>query len=171
VLFAYSGYELPEVQARIAGWFAAEGIGADRLVFQGPLPHRDLLALYGQTDIALDSFPYSGGLTTLEALWMGVPVVTLPGRSFAGRHSLSHLSVVGLTETIAADADDYVGIVGRLSADRGRLASLRAGLRARVAASPACDGPRFARNLEVLFRNLWHRYCPALIGAIWLMAA
>jgi protein O-GlcNAc transferase len=131
VLFAYSGYELPEVQARIAGWFAAENIGPERLIFHGPLPHRDLLALYGQTDIALDSFPYSGGLTTLEALWMGVPVVTLPGRSFAGRHSLSHLSVVGLTETIAADADDYVGIVGRLSADRGRLASLRAGLRAR----------------------------------------
>jgi predicted O-linked N-acetylglucosamine transferase (SPINDLY family) len=159
ILFAYAGYELAEVQARIAGWFAAEGIGAERLVFEGRLPQAKLLARYGRTDIALDSFPYSGGLTTLEALWMGVPVVTLPGRSFAGRHSFSHLSVVGLTETIAADADDYVAVVRRLGADRARLAALRAGLRGRVANSPLCDGPRFARGLEAALRGLWRERC------------
>jgi predicted O-linked N-acetylglucosamine transferase (SPINDLY family) len=159
IRFAHAGYEMAEVQARIAGWFAAEGIGADRLLFEGALPRNGLLACYGRTDIALDSFPYSGGLTTLEALWMGVPVVTLPGRSFAGRHSLSHLSVAGLTETIAADADDYVAIVQRLGADRARLAHLRAELRGRLAASPLCDGPRFARHLEAALRGLWRERC------------
>jgi predicted O-linked N-acetylglucosamine transferase (SPINDLY family) len=155
ILFAYGGYELAEAQARIASWFSAERIGAERLVFEGRMPQSELLARYGRTDIALDSFPYSGGLTTLEALWMGVPVVTLPGQSFAGRHSFSHLSVAGLTETIAVDADDYVAIIRRLGADRTRLAALRAGLRARLAASPLCDGKRFARSLEAALRGLW----------------
>ncbi len=164
ILFAYAGYELAEVQARIAGWFAADGIGADRLVFQGRLSRAALLARYNYADLALDSFPYSGGLTTLEALWMGVPVVTLPGRSFAGRHSFSHLSVVGLTETIAADADDYVAVVRRLGADRGRLAALRAGLRAQLAGSPLCDGPGFARKLEAAFRGLWRERCAGALS-------
>jgi predicted O-linked N-acetylglucosamine transferase (SPINDLY family) len=159
ILFAYAGYEMEEARSRIAGWFAGEGVGAERLVFEGSLPRAELLARYGRTDIALDSFPYSGGLTTLEALWMGVPVVTLPGRSFAGRHSLSHLSVAGLTQTIAADPDDYVAIIRRLGADRDRLAALRAGLRARLAASPLCDGPRFARHLEQALRGLWRERC------------
>jgi protein O-GlcNAc transferase len=163
ILFAYGGYELAEVQGRIGGWFAAAGIGAERLLFEGRMSQAELLARYGRTDIALDSFPYSGGLTTLEALWMGVPVVTLPGQSFAGRHSFSHLSVVGLIETIAADADDYVAIIRRLGADRPRLAALRAGLRARLAASPLCDGPRFARGLEAALRDLWRERC-----ALWL---
>jgi protein O-GlcNAc transferase len=171
ILFAYGGYELAEVQTRIAGWFAAEGIGAERLVFQGRMPQSELLARYGRTDIALDSFPYSGGLTTLEALWMGVPVITLPGDSFAGRHSFSHLSVVGLTETIATDADDYVAIAHRLGADRGRLAALRAGLRARLAASPLCDGQRFARNLEATLRRLWHTACGTAVAWLVLLAA
>ena len=90
---------------------------------------------------------------------MGNPVVTLPGQTFAGRHSLSHLSVVGLTETIARDEDEYVAVVRRLAADRDRLAVLRSGLRERVAASPVCDGPRFARNLEVALRDLWRTWC------------
>jgi protein O-GlcNAc transferase len=171
VLFAYAGYEMAEVQARIAGWFAVEGIGAERLVFEGALPQAELLARYGQTDLALDSFPYSGGLTTLEALWMGVPVVTLPGRSFAGRHSLSHLSVTGLTGTIAADADDYVAVVQRLGADRAGLAALRAGLRARLAASPLCDGPRFARHLHAALRGLWREYCAAVLSAMMMLLA
>lgn len=148
IRFAYAGYELPEVQARIRGWFAEAGVDGDRLVFLGRVPRTELLRQYGEVDLALDPFPYSGGVTTCEALWMGVPVVTLPGATFAGRHSLSHLSVVGLTETVAADADDYVAIVRRLAADRSRLAALRKGLRQRVAASPLCDADRFAANLQ-----------------------
>jgi protein O-GlcNAc transferase len=152
--FIYAGFEMAETQMRIRDWFADAGISADRLHFEGGLPRRTLLERYGSVDLALDSFPYSGGLTTCEALWMGVPVVTLPGQSFAGRHSFSHLSNVGLTETIARDPEDYVAIVRRLGADRGRLAQLRSELRERVARSPLCDGPRFARHFEAALREL-----------------
>ena len=157
--FIYAGYEAGQVQARIREWFAAAGIAGERLRFEGRLPRATLLSRYGRVDIALDSFPYSGGLTSLEALWMGVPVVTMPGQSFAGRHAFSHLSNIGLTETIARDADDYVAIVRRLGADRGRLAHLRSELRDRVTGSPLCDGPRFARHLGATLRGFWQTWC------------
>ena len=89
-----------------------------------------MLAAYGRIDVALDPFPYSGGLTTCEALWMGVPVVTCPGETFASRHALSHLSNVGLTETIARDFEEYVEIAVALASDLPRLAAIRAAARA-----------------------------------------
>ena len=88
--------------------FVAAGGDRDRLELRGTSPWGMVLAAYNTIDLALDPFPYSGGLTTCEALWMGVPVVTCPGETFAGRHSLSHLSNVGLTETVAGDAHEYV---------------------------------------------------------------
>src|SRR6185312_9230224 len=134
---AYAGYDVPEVQVRIRDWFRNAGGGGDgeRILFGGKVPRGEHLARYEEVDLALDPFPYSGSTTTVEALWMGVPVITLPGRSFAGRHSLSHLSVVGLTELVARDPDDYVAIACRLAGDLDRLAALRVGLRQRVAAS------------------------------------
>ena len=86
---------------------------------------------------------------------MGVPVITCPGETFAGRHSFSHLSNVGLTETIARDFDDYVELAVSLAGNLPRLAALRAGLRDRVASSPLCDGKRFAANLLKLLRKTW----------------
>ena len=109
--------------------------------------------------MALDPFPFNGGLTTCEALWMGVPVITCPGETFASRHSLSHLSNVGLTETIAHDLDEYVELAVSLAGDLPRLATLRAGLRERMAASPLCDGKRFAANLMLLLQDVWRRWC------------
>jgi predicted O-linked N-acetylglucosamine transferase (SPINDLY family) len=90
---------------------------------------------------------------------MGVPVITCPGQTFASRHTLSHLSTVGLTETIARDLDEYVELAVALAGDLPRLAQLRAGLRDRVARSPLCDGKRFADNLLVLLRNIWRDWC------------
>ena len=90
---------------------------------------------------------------------MGVPVVTCPGETFASRHALSHLSNVGLTETIARDLDEYVEIAVGLAHDLPRLAALRARLRPQMAASPLCDGPRFAANLMQLLRDVWRRWC------------
>ena len=111
-----------------------------------------------QVDVALDPFPFSGSATTCEALWMGVPVVTCPGETFASRHSLSHLSNVGLTETIARDLDEYVELAVSLAGDLPRLAVLRAGLRQRMAASPLCDGKRFATNLVSMLHDVWEQW-------------
>jgi predicted O-linked N-acetylglucosamine transferase (SPINDLY family) len=142
IAFVYAGYEVPDVQSRIRGWFAEAQIRPERLEFSGAVPRAELLARYGETDIALDPFPYSGDLTTLEALWMGVPVVTWPGATFAGRHSLSHLTIAGLPELVAQSSDDYLTIVDRRGRDREALAALRAGLRARLSASPLLDPQR-----------------------------
>jgi predicted O-linked N-acetylglucosamine transferase (SPINDLY family) len=116
-------------------------------------------ARYGAVDLALDTQPYSGGVTTLEAAWMGVPVVTWRGASFAGRHSATHLHAIGLDELIADDADGYVARAVGLAQARGRLAALRAGLRERVACSPLCDGDRFAGHLAAALGELWRRRC------------
>ena len=132
-------------------------MAASRLEFQGSSEHQELLAEYGRVDIALDPFPYGGGLTTCEALWMGVPVITCPGETFASRHSFSHLSNVGLTETIARDPERTSSwpLPGpRTCRDWPRC---RAGLRQRVAASPLCDGKRFADHLAQVLRGAWRQ--------------
>jgi predicted O-linked N-acetylglucosamine transferase (SPINDLY family) len=144
---------------RLADLFAGRGIDKDRLEFLGYSAHNETLDQYQRVDVALDTFPYNGGLTTCEALWMGVPVVTCPGETFASRHSLSHLSNVGPTETIAADLDEYVELAVTLAGDLPRLAALRAGLRARMASSPLCDGKRFAENFAEVLRGAWRHWC------------
>ena len=125
----------------------------------GAAAHADFLRQYERVDIGLDPFPYSGGLTTCEALWMGVPVVTCPGETFASRHAYSHLSNVGLPELIAGDFAEYVELAVGLAADVPRLAELRGRLRPQMAASPLCDGPRFADNLLQTLRGVWRRWC------------
>ena len=146
-------------RARFLRLFAEAGVPESRVTLEGPSPHAELLAAYGRVDIALDPMPYSGGLTTLESLWMGVPVVSLPGETFASRHSASHLTNAGLPELIAATADDYVAIARRLASGLDSLGALRAGLRARLAASPVCDGAAYARGLEAAYREMWRRWC------------
>ena len=155
LVLKFKGWNDSSVSQGLTEFFASHGIRADRLELLGASPHAELLAEYCRIDLALDPFPYSGGLTTCEALWMGVPVVTCPGETFAGRHSLSHLSNVGLTETIARGLDEYVELAVSLAGDLPRLATLRAGLRERMAASPLCDGKRFAANLASILRDVW----------------
>ena len=135
------------------------GIDAGRLDLRGGSRHREFLAQYGEVDIVLDPFPYSGGLTTCEALWMGVPTVTLPRKSFASRHTLSHQSNAGLAGWAAGSVEEYVDLAARKASDLDALAALRAGLRSQVAASPLCDGPRFGRNLGAALRDVWQRWC------------
>ena len=147
------------LRQRLGVAFAAAGADAAQLEFRGMMPRRDLLAAYNTIDLALDPFPYSGGMTTCEALWMGVPVVTCPGETFASRHSLSHLANVGLTETVAADIRDYVERAVRIAQDLPHLARLRAGLRDRMANSPLCNGEQFARHFMTLLRDVWRQWC------------
>ena len=149
----------PHTESRLRAELAARGIMAERVELRGPSPHRAFLREYGDIDIALDPFPYSGGLTTCEALWMGVPTVTLPGETFASRHSLSHLSNVGLGDWVAQDEGDYVTRAIAKASDLGDLASLRAGLRAKVKASPLCDAPRFGAGLGAALRRAWRSWC------------
>ncbi|MBF0426203.1 MAG: tetratricopeptide repeat protein [Magnetococcales bacterium] len=139
--------------------FHDHGIDGSRLELAGALPHPGLLAAYGAIDIALDPFPYSGGLTTLEALWMGVPVVTLTGKTFCGRHSTSHLHNAGLPQFVTGTREAYVDTIVRLADNREALARLRAGLRAQMARSPLCDGVRYTRNLEAAYRRVWQQWC------------
>lgn len=117
------------------------------------------LALYAEVDIALDPTPYNGTTTTCEAVWMGVPVVTLAGDRHRSRVGASLLGTLGLTEFVAADEDAYVRIASRLASDAPRLASLRTSLRTRMANSPLCDGPAYAAKFERAVRGMWREWC------------
>jgi protein O-GlcNAc transferase len=155
LVLKYKGLDDPLHASRLREYFAAQGVDSARLDLQGDSPQAELLPHYDGIDIALDPFPYGGGVTTLEALWMGVPVVTLPGETFASRHTLSHLSNVGVEGTVARDLDHYVDLAVSLAADLPALAAIRAGLRERMAASPLCDGERFASDFMDLMRSTW----------------
>ncbi len=144
---------------RIHADFAKHGIEPSRIELQGASGHRQFLAQYNRVDLVLDPFPYSGGLTTCEALWMGVPALTLPGETFASRHSMSHMCNVGLADWVAADVEDYVALAARKAADVDALAELRAALRPRMRASPLCDAPRFGRALGAALRQAWRHWC------------
>lgn len=135
--------------------FIALGGDGGRLDIEGGSPHAEMLAAYGRIHIALDSSPYSGGLTTLEALWMGVPVLTQPGRTFASRHSLTHLSNQGLRELCAQSPADFVNKAKALGNDPARLAAYRQTLRPAMAASATCDGAAFAHTLSRALRQAW----------------
>ena len=140
--------------------FAAHGIEAARLILEGPVQDRaGHLASYRQIDIALDPFPYPGITTSVESLWMGVPVLTLAGKSFLSRQGVGLLMNTGLPEWIAADADEYLARAVSHAGDLQRLAALRSGLRQQVLASPLFDAPRFARHFEAALRGMWSRWC------------
>ena len=158
LVLKYQGFDQPGTRRHYEGLFAAGGVGPERLELLGWSPRARMLAEYNRLDLVLDPFPYSGGITTCEALWMGMPVITLPGKTFAGRHSLSHLSNVGLTETVVRDVADYVELAVRIARDLPRLAQWRAELRGQVARSPLCDGPRFAANLMKALRSIWQEW-------------
>ena len=143
-----------EAREWILAAFAQAGIAADRLDLRAASPHAEMLAAYADVDIALDPFPLGGGLTSCEALWMGVPVVTLAGRLAGGRQTEGFLRTIGLPGLVAADRDAYVGIAVDLARNPERLAALHADLRPRMAASPLCDGPNFARAFETAMRGL-----------------
>ncbi|MGE4125617.1 MAG: glycosyltransferase [Pusillimonas sp.] len=152
-------YESIEVCERIRKQMQDDGISNDRLIFEGPSLQPILLNAYNRVDIALDPWPYSGGLTTCEAMIMGVPVVTLPGPTFAGRHSATHLVNAGMPELVVNSWDEYRDRVVGLANDIENLAVIRQHLRHVLLSSPVCDGPRFAKNFSIAMRAIWMRYC------------
>jgi predicted O-linked N-acetylglucosamine transferase (SPINDLY family) len=158
LMLKYRGLGDEVVRQRFRAMFADAGVPPQQLDLQPPTSYSEYLATYHQVDLALDPFPFSGGATTCEGLWMGVPVITCPGETFASRHALSYLSTIGITETIAHDLDEYVELAVTWAGDLPRLAALRAGLRERMATSPLCDGPRCAANLMAVLRDAWQRW-------------
>jgi SAM-dependent methyltransferase len=128
--------------------FVQRGIAAERIELRGPSFHVDLLNEYAGLDIALDPFPFTGGLTSCEALWMGVPVVTLPQSRVVSRQTFAILSAIGLPELAAKDVDDYVRIAVELANDRARLSQVRQTLREKMRTSPLMDVAGFTRQLE-----------------------
>lgn len=143
------------VRKKLLERFAVTGVGADRLLLEGPSPRADYLAAYGQVDIGLDTFPFTGGTTTAESLWMGVPVLTLAGDCFLARQGIGLLMNAGLTDWVANNPIEYVAKAVEKSRDLSGLASLRSALRHQVATSPLFDASRFARQFEQAMWDMW----------------
>ena len=135
--------------------FAARGIDSSRLTLEGRSPRTEYFAAYNRVDIALSPFPYPGGTTSVEGLWMGVPVLCRRGDRFLSNICASMLHSAGLADWIAQDNDDYVAKAIAFAGDVSHLAALRARLRATMLASPLCDAKRYARNLEDAFEAMW----------------
>jgi predicted O-linked N-acetylglucosamine transferase (SPINDLY family) len=146
-------------RASIGKKFEGLGIGGDRIRF---LPLQGIgayLEAYRAMDVCLDTFPCNGATSSMDALWMGVPVVTLAGETPAGRAGLSIAANLGLTELVTRTTDEYVATAVGLARDTTRLATLRAGLRGRMEASPLMDGPLFAARWQAAVRGAWRRWC------------
>lgn len=141
--------------------FEKLGVDASRIEFRGPVGLADMMAEYADVDIALDTVPYNGGTTTLQALWMGVPVVVKEGQNFVSRMGASFMRAAGLPEWVAASDEEYVAIAARMAADRQALLQLKAGLRARLQAAPAWDIDRYTRDMESALRAMWATHCQA----------
>lgn len=145
---------------RVRAEFAARGVAADRIDCIADMPSStEHLRAYDHVDVALDAFPYHGTTTTCDALWMGVPVVTLTGDRHASRVGASLLAAVGLSSLVASSPDDYVDKAVAVASDVDRLSRWRQELRARMAASPLTDAQRLAREVESAYRGLWRAWC------------
>jgi protein O-GlcNAc transferase len=148
-----------DARTKLGDAMEQRGIERSRVEFVTTQPRIDYLATYQRIDIALDTLPYNGHTTSLDAWWMGVPVVTLVGNTVVGRAGLCQAMNLGLGELVAGTPEQYVEIAVGLARDLDRLSALRAGLRARIEASPLMDGARFARNFEAALRGVWRVWC------------
>jgi protein O-GlcNAc transferase len=155
LLHAYAGSHRDQVR----DFFGRHHVAAERLTFVDKVSLSEYFRIHERLDVALDPFPYGGATTTCDALWMGVPVVSLKGLTAVGRNGLSILANVGLTDLVANDTDQYVRIAVELASDLPRLKKLRADLRERMQASPLMDAPRFVRAVEAAYREMWQRWC------------
>jgi predicted O-linked N-acetylglucosamine transferase (SPINDLY family) len=140
---------------------AAHGIEARRLSFTGYRPRAEYLRSYHDIDFGLDTLPYNGHTTSLDALWMGVPIVTRLGKTCVGRAGLSQLFHLDLLDLVADSDAAFVAIAAALAADHERLRTLRRSLRDTMRRSPLMDAARFAHHLEHAYRCAWRAYCGA----------
>lgn len=160
LMLKWRGLTSGGVARRVLDAFAAHGVGEGRLVLRGtsPDPYED----YRLLDVALDPVFANGGTTTCDALWMGVPVLSITGRAMLSRWGVSMIGALGMDELLTDDADDYVALAVRLATDRAFLARQREGLRARMAASPLMDEGGYTAAIEAGYRAAWRRWCAGL---------
>jgi predicted O-linked N-acetylglucosamine transferase (SPINDLY family) len=159
LLLKFGGLDDPAAQAPLRAALAARGVAGERVRFRGGTSAWDHLAAYADVDVALDPFPHGGGVTSLDGLWMGVPLVTLLGERVPGRMGASFLGALGLDTFVAKTVEEYVALAVRSAADVDGLADLRAALRGRLAASPLGDARAYCRAVEAAYRTMWRRWC------------
>jgi predicted O-linked N-acetylglucosamine transferase (SPINDLY family) len=152
-------FDSPSLQANTRDRLASLGLGPDRVELRGVTSRKDHLATYGEIDIALDPFPMNGGITTWEALWMGVPVVAKLGNSPSSRCAAAILSALGLNDWVAESDEAYMALAMAKAANPEELARLRKGMRSRIMASPAGNPELYTRAVEAAYRDMWQRWC------------
>lgn len=157
LVLRYRGLGERALQKQLLAPFTERGVDGRRVIFKGGATRRELLAAYREVDVALDPFPYSGGLTTFEAAWMGTPVLTKPGETFASRHSLTHMSSIGLPDYACADETSYVRRAVELASDPGALRGARSSLRSRMQET-VCDAGAFTEAFLDAVRGAWRTY-------------
>ena len=143
----------------LASVLTSRGVSRDRLEFVTKKPAREYFETYNGIDIGLDPFPYNGHSTSLDASWMGVPVVTIEGKTSVARAGVCLCRKLGLPELIATSIDEYINIARDLASDLPRLSALRMSLRARMRESPLCDAAGYTRALETSYRDIWTHFC------------
>ena len=150
---------------RVAAAFARHGVESARLDLRASVTMAEHYAMYQEVDVALDPFPFTGGVTTFDALWMGVPVITLAGDRFIGRMGVTQLVALGRTEWIARTPRQYVDLAVGLAGDAEARQRARAAQRQRVQRSPLCDGPGLARAMEQAYRRMWRQWLGAQMSS------
>lgn len=166
ILMVYGGLNEQSTKDAVYKLLESGGLSRDRVDLIGEGDHLKLLEAYSaKVDLALDPFPYSAGVTTLEAMWMGVPTVTLVGQTFAGRHSATHLTAAGLADFCTDSIEAYIDLAVDWASQPEALAALRAGLRQKVAASPLNDPVRFGHHLDAALTRLWQDWCNKRLAA------
>ena len=163
------GLGKPATRDFVRGIFARFSVPAERVDLDGPAEHSRFLKHYAEIDIALDTFPYNGGTTTMEAIWQGVPVIAFAGDRWAARISASLLHEAGLLPFVANDLDSYVAHAVALARDPespARLETLRRTMRDRLRAAPVCDVSSFARNMETAYLKMWRQHAERS-GSVW----
>jgi protein O-GlcNAc transferase len=144
---------------RTLGYLQSLGVARQRVDFVDYQPRDAYLKSYHRIDIGLDTFPYNGHTTSLDSFWMGVPVITLIGRTAVGRAGYSQLSNLGLAGLAAQSPDEFVRIAVDLARDVARLSELHERLRGRMESSPLMNAKMFAADLQSAYRELWRRWC------------
>lgn len=162
LLLKSRAFSVPELCKQLLTQFAAHGVTATQIELRGPCPYPQLLSEYGDIDIALDTYPYNGGATSADALWMGVPVITLAGERMISRQTAAMLHRVGLDSFVAENPARYLEIAVRSAKERDRLAEIRAGLRAAVQTSALGNASFFTQSFADCLRTIWRRWCAGI---------